>query len=92
MLCQQPHYIPDLEQGRPDDGHRMHRLGQIDSFESACGWLKDKYDLSWQILPVALLEMLEDHDTQKSRRTMEAMLQMKKLDIAALQRAFASES
>jgi predicted 3-demethylubiquinone-9 3-methyltransferase (glyoxalase superfamily) len=57
-----------------------------------CGWLKDKYGLSWQIVPVAMLEMLKDPDTKKSQRAMEAMLQMKKLDIAALQRAFDGES
>jgi predicted 3-demethylubiquinone-9 3-methyltransferase (glyoxalase superfamily) len=57
-----------------------------------CGWLKDKFGLSWQIVPVALMEMMKAPDTKKSQRAMEAMLQMKKLDIAALQRAFNGES
>jgi predicted 3-demethylubiquinone-9 3-methyltransferase (glyoxalase superfamily) len=53
-----------------------------------CGWLKDKYGLSWQIVPVALFEMLQDRDPAKSDRVMKALLQMKKLDLAALQRAY----
>ncbi|MDR9754236.1 VOC family protein [Pseudomonas sp. SZMC_28357] len=56
-----------------------------------CGWVKDRFDLSWQIVPVALFDMLADPDTKKSQRAMEAMLQMKKLDIATLQRAFAGD-
>jgi predicted 3-demethylubiquinone-9 3-methyltransferase (glyoxalase superfamily) len=55
--------------------------------ESQCGWLKDKYGLSWQIIPRALGEMIGDKDPAKSKRAVEAMLQMKKIDIAALQRA-----
>jgi predicted 3-demethylubiquinone-9 3-methyltransferase (glyoxalase superfamily) len=54
-----------------------------------CGWLKDKYGVSWQVIPKVLIEMLNDHLSEKSQRAMEAMLQMKKLDIAALQRAYA---
>jgi predicted 3-demethylubiquinone-9 3-methyltransferase (glyoxalase superfamily) len=54
-----------------------------------CGWLKDRYGLSWQIVPRALNEMLEDPDTDAARRAMEAMLQMGKLDVAELRRAFA---
>lgn len=57
-----------------------------------CGWLKDKFGVSWQIVPVAMMEMLKDPDTSKSQRAMAAMMQMKKLDIAALQRAFNGES
>jgi len=53
-----------------------------------CGWLKDKYGLSWQIVPIALSEMMSDADKEKSGRTMNAMLKMKKLDIAALKKAF----
>jgi predicted 3-demethylubiquinone-9 3-methyltransferase (glyoxalase superfamily) len=56
--------------------------------ESRCGWLKDKYGLSWQIIPTALGEMLADRDPQKAKRVMEAMLKMKKIDIAGLQRAY----
>ncbi len=54
-----------------------------------CGWLKDKFGVSWQVVPSILLEMLNDPDSAKSQRTTEAMLRMKKLDIVGLQRAFA---
>jgi predicted 3-demethylubiquinone-9 3-methyltransferase (glyoxalase superfamily) len=54
-----------------------------------CGWLQDKYGLSWQIVPAVLGEMMQDQDAAKSRRVVQAMLQMKKLDIAALQQAYA---
>jgi predicted 3-demethylubiquinone-9 3-methyltransferase (glyoxalase superfamily) len=56
--------------------------------ESQCGWLKDKYGLSWQIVPVVLTEMLKDKDPAKSKRVMEAMLQMKKIDIPTLKQAY----
>lgn len=52
-----------------------------------CGWLKDKYGLSWQIVPSGLVEMLQDKDAAKANRVMQAMLKMVKLDIATLQRA-----
>src|SRR5687768_2595010 len=54
-----------------------------------CGWLKDKYGVSWQIVPSALVEMLNDPDSEKSQRAMEAMLRMKKIDIDELKRAYA---
>ena len=57
-----------------------------------CGWLKDKYGLSWQVVPAVLDEMMADPDREKADRAMEAMLQMKKLDIAELERAFEGES
>jgi predicted 3-demethylubiquinone-9 3-methyltransferase (glyoxalase superfamily) len=53
-----------------------------------CGWLKDKFGVSWQVVPTVLVEMMSDPDKEKSGRAMEAMLQMKKLDIAELKRAF----
>ena len=53
-----------------------------------CGWLKDRYGLSWQIVPVALNEMIADPDPEKSQRVMAAMLQMGKLDEAALREAY----
>jgi predicted 3-demethylubiquinone-9 3-methyltransferase (glyoxalase superfamily) len=53
-----------------------------------CGWLKDKYGVSWQIVPAALGEMLGDPDAEKARRVTQAMLQMTRLDIAALRRAY----
>jgi predicted 3-demethylubiquinone-9 3-methyltransferase (glyoxalase superfamily) len=55
--------------------------------EIACGWLKDKYGLAWQIVPKAFLEMIQDPDPQRKDRVMKAMFQMKKLDIAALEAA-----
>lgn len=54
-----------------------------------CGWLKDKYGLSWQVVPRVLLEMISDADKAKSQRAFKAMLQMKKIDIAELKKAFA---
>jgi predicted 3-demethylubiquinone-9 3-methyltransferase (glyoxalase superfamily) len=56
--------------------------------ESRCGWLKDKYGLSWQIIPTVLGEMLSDRDPQRAKRVVEAMLKMKKIDIAELKRAY----
>ena len=52
-----------------------------------CGWLKDKYGVSWQVVPKVLPEMLSNPDSEKSQRAMKAMLQMKKIDIAELERA-----
>jgi len=56
--------------------------------EMPCGWLTDKFGLSWQIVPSGLVEMLNDPDPQKSKRVAEAMFQMKKLDIAMLKAAY----
>ena len=56
--------------------------------KSRCGWLKDKYGLSWQVVPTVLPEMLQDKDAAKSKKVMEAMLQMDKIDIETLQRAY----
>ena len=53
-----------------------------------CGWLKDKYGVSWQIVPAILGEMLQDKDPERSHRVMQAMLKMVKLDIAALKAAY----
>ena len=53
-----------------------------------CGWLTDRYGVSWQIVPKVLGEMLQDPDGKKSERVMKAMLQMKKMDIALLKRAY----
>jgi predicted 3-demethylubiquinone-9 3-methyltransferase (glyoxalase superfamily) len=55
--------------------------------ESQCGWLKDRFGLSWQIVPAALSRLLSDPDARKAKRVMEAMLKMKKLDVAALEAA-----
>ncbi len=56
-----------------------------------CGWLKDKFGLSWQIIPKQLGELMGDPDPAKAKRVMDAMLQMKKIDVAALQKAHAGE-
>ena len=55
--------------------------------ESMCGWLKDKYGLSWQVVPTILIELFKDKDAEKSQRVMKAMLQMKKIDISKLKQA-----
>ena len=53
-----------------------------------CGWLKDKYGVSWQIVPIILIKMLKDKDSEKSQKVMKAMLQMHKLDISTLKKAY----
>jgi predicted 3-demethylubiquinone-9 3-methyltransferase (glyoxalase superfamily) len=57
--------------------------------EGPCGWLKDKYGLSWQIIPTALPELLSNPDHEKAQRVMQAMLNMKKIEVDALERAAA---
>jgi predicted 3-demethylubiquinone-9 3-methyltransferase (glyoxalase superfamily) len=59
--------------------------------EGVCGWLKDKYGVSWQVIPAGLIDMLDDPDPEKAKRTTEAMLAMTKLDIAALEKAYAGQ-
>jgi predicted 3-demethylubiquinone-9 3-methyltransferase (glyoxalase superfamily) len=59
--------------------------------KSRCGWLKDKYGVSWQIIPTVLGELLGDKDPEKSKRVMKAMLQMDKIDIEGLKRAHAGK-
>ena len=56
--------------------------------ESQCGWLKDKYGLSWQVTPTILMEMQKDKNPAKAKAVMEAMLKMKKIDIPTLQKAY----
>jgi predicted 3-demethylubiquinone-9 3-methyltransferase (glyoxalase superfamily) len=56
--------------------------------QGPCGWLKDRYGLSWQIVPTALGQMLQDEDPKRAERVMAAMLQMKKIDIETLQQAY----
>jgi predicted 3-demethylubiquinone-9 3-methyltransferase (glyoxalase superfamily) len=67
---------------------KLSRGGQ----ESMCGWLKDKYGLSWQIVPEVLPKMMSDPDPQKTNRVMEAVLKMKKFDIATLENAYSGRS
>jgi predicted 3-demethylubiquinone-9 3-methyltransferase (glyoxalase superfamily) len=59
-----------------------------DGEKGPCGWLKDRYGLSWQIIPTALTEMLSDPDPEKSQRVMKAMLGMGKIDIQGLRQAY----
>ena len=73
-----------------DDQAEVDRLSDALSADPAaevCGWVKDRYGLSWQIVPRAMLRLLDDPDPARARRAMEAMMQMKRLDIAALERA-----
>ena len=63
-----------------------------DGQEGPCGWLKDKYGLSWQVVPAAIPKMMTEPDSEKSERTMNAFLKMKKLDIAAIEHAYAGRS
>jgi predicted 3-demethylubiquinone-9 3-methyltransferase (glyoxalase superfamily) len=56
--------------------------------EERCGWLKDKYGLSWQIIPSALGRMLQDKNPEKSKRVVQAMLQMRKIEVSGLQKAY----
>jgi predicted 3-demethylubiquinone-9 3-methyltransferase (glyoxalase superfamily) len=59
--------------------------------EGPCGWLKDKYGVSWQVVPKVLLEMVTDSDQEKAKRATETMMTMKKFDIATLEKAYAGE-
>jgi predicted 3-demethylubiquinone-9 3-methyltransferase (glyoxalase superfamily) len=59
--------------------------------ESECGWLRDKFGLSWQVTPTVLIEMLHDKDPKKSGRVMNAMMQMQKIDISKLKAAYAGD-
>src|SRR5262249_54194722 len=69
--------------------HYWDKLGQGgDERARKCCWLKDKYSVSWQIIPTAVFELMRGTDSRKSQQVMRAMLQMKKLDVAALHRAY----
>jgi len=69
--------------------HYWEKLSQGgDEKAQQCGWLKDKYGVSWQIVPTVLGEMLQDKDPKKSGRVMNALLQMKKIDIRTLEKAY----
>ncbi|MCX5418547.1 VOC family protein [Streptomyces sp. NBC_00078] len=81
MFCQNQeeidHYWTKLTEGGGEPG--------------PCGWLKDRFGVSWQVIPEGLDEMISDPDTAKSSRAMQAMLKMHKLDIAALEKAYKGE-
>jgi predicted 3-demethylubiquinone-9 3-methyltransferase (glyoxalase superfamily) len=72
---------------QPEVDHFWSRLTAGGGQEVQCGWLKDKYGVSWQIVPTLMLALLKDPDPAKARRAMEAMLQMKKLSIPELEKA-----
>jgi predicted 3-demethylubiquinone-9 3-methyltransferase (glyoxalase superfamily) len=67
------------------------KLTQGGGEEVQCGWLKDKFGVSWQVVPTVLGKMLQDKDAKKSERVMRAMLQMKKIYIAILKKAYEGE-
>lgn len=67
--------------------HYWERLTGGGGQESMCGWLKDRYGVSWQVIPVALKRLLSDPDAGRAQRAAQAMLQMRKIDIAALEAA-----
>jgi predicted 3-demethylubiquinone-9 3-methyltransferase (glyoxalase superfamily) len=77
VKCETQEQVNDLWDRLSDGGEQVQ-----------CGWLKDKFGLSWQIVPIVLGEMLKDKDPGKASRVMKAMLQMKKLDINILRRAY----
>lgn len=60
-----------------------------DARAQQCGWLKDRYGLSWQVFPAAVMDMLQDQDREKADRVMQAIMEMRKMDLAALERAYA---
>lgn len=62
-----------------------------DKNAQVCGWIKDKFGVSWQVVPVALIKMMQDKDSKKFERVMKAILQMSKLDIDALTKAYQEE-
>jgi predicted 3-demethylubiquinone-9 3-methyltransferase (glyoxalase superfamily) len=75
-------------EGQAEVDYFWHKLGDGGQ-EGQCGWLKDKFGVSWQVVPQVLPQMLTDADGAKRERAMSALMAMKKFDVAALQRAFA---
>jgi predicted 3-demethylubiquinone-9 3-methyltransferase (glyoxalase superfamily) len=80
--------IPCEDQAEVD--YYWDRLSEA-GLEDACGWVKDRYGLSWQVIPTAFVDMVSDPDPEKVRRVTEAMFTMTKFDIAALEKAYAGE-
>ena len=81
--------IPCVDQDEVDYyWSRLSEGGQ----EVACGWLKDKYGLCWQVVPIVLMEMISDPEPEKASRATEAMLAMTKFDIAELEKAYAGQN
>ena len=78
-------------QSQEEVNHYWEALSKGGDLEAQqCGWLKDKYGVSWQIVPSVLIEMLQDKDPAKTNRVMNAVLQMKKIDIKRLEQAYAA--
>ncbi|MFF8100451.1 VOC family protein [Streptomyces sp. NPDC016640] len=71
--------------------HYWEKLVEGGGEHGPCGWLKDRFGVSWQVSPVRLTEMIGDPDREKADRAMKAMLSMRKIDIAALEKAYAGE-
>ena len=71
-----------------EDVHELWEKLSTNGEKGRCGWLKDNYGLSWQIVPTILGEMISDKDPSKAERVMQAMLQMDKIDINALKKAY----
>ncbi|MFF4958174.1 VOC family protein [Streptomyces sp. NPDC001222] len=71
--------------------HYWNRLLEGGGEPGPCGWLKDRYGLSWQVVPARLIELISDPDAARAARTTQAMMTMSKLDIAALEKAYAGE-
>lgn len=80
-------FVVSCETQEEVDGYWEKLSAGGDEKAQQCGWLKDKYGLSWQIVPSILPKLMSDADPEKSERVMKALLQMKKLDVAQLQRA-----
>jgi predicted 3-demethylubiquinone-9 3-methyltransferase (glyoxalase superfamily) len=77
-------------EGQEEVDYYWERLGEGGE-EGPCGWLKDRYGLSWQVVPDALAKMLDDPDREKTERVTQAFMQMRKFDVAALERAYRGE-
>jgi predicted 3-demethylubiquinone-9 3-methyltransferase (glyoxalase superfamily) len=83
-------FVIDCE-GQAEVDHLWNALTEGGGSEGQCGWLKDRYGVSWQIVPRQLGELLGNPDRERAGRAMEAMLRMTRIDIAALRRAFDAE-
>jgi predicted 3-demethylubiquinone-9 3-methyltransferase (glyoxalase superfamily) len=75
-----------------DIDHYWSKLTAGRGQERPCGWLKDKFGLSWQVVPSRIPQMMSDADKEKSARVMNAFMKMKKFDIAAIERVYAGEA
>lgn len=78
-------------EGQDEVDYYWDRLTADGGEESMCGWLKDRYGLSWQVIPKALIQYLREPDLEKADRVTRAMLEMRKIDVAALHRAAQAE-